>query len=66
VDYELVKEMMQWIKKCRCGNFYELCDYAITDRFDDWFPLLCDCENVVRLMAEYVESYDRNLALDRE
>ncbi len=40
--YSFIKEMQVW---CNENNIVEFCDlfnYAANERFDDWFPLLCD------------------------
>ena len=52
--YLLIKEMRQWVEDNHCKEFYVLFDYAAGERFDDWFPLLCD--NSAYIMGEYIKS----------
>jgi len=52
--YQLIKEMRQWVGENGCVEFSRLFDYAADERFDDWFPLLCD--NSAYIMGEYIKS----------
>jgi hypothetical protein len=52
--YELIGEMRVWIDNNQCNEFYQLFDYACSERFDDWFPLLCD--NSAYILGEYIKS----------
>lgn len=52
--YELIREMRQWVMDSGCVEFSALFDYAAAERFDDWFPLLCD--NSAYIMGEYIKS----------
>lgn len=40
--YVLIKEMAQYVKDNQITEYNELFYYAMEQRFDDWFPLLCD------------------------
>lgn len=40
--YVLIREMMQFVRERGITEYYQLIDYAMENRFDDWFPLLCD------------------------
>ena len=52
--YELVREMIAWVKENNVIEYQDLLDYAMAERFDDWFPLLCDsCTFVVN---QYIKS----------
>ena len=52
--YQLIKEMREWVEANGCIEFFKLFDYAATERFDDWFPLLCD--NSAYVLGEYIKS----------
>lgn len=53
--YQLIGEMRQWVEDSGCIEFCALFDYAAAERFDDWFPLLCD--NSAYIMGEYIKSH---------
>lgn len=40
--YTYIKEMKQWCNEHSIVEFCDLFNYAADERFDDWFPLLCD------------------------
>lgn len=52
--YELIKEMSAWVNETGCVEFSELFEYAASERFDDWFPLLCD--NSAYVIGQYIKS----------
>lgn len=52
--YELIREMMQYCKSEHVIEFQDLLDYAMQERFDDWFPLLCDNSSYV--LGQYIKS----------
>lgn len=52
--YQLIAEMRQWVDETSCFEFFMLFDHAAAERFDDWFPLLCD--NSAYIMGEYIKS----------
>lgn len=52
--YELIREMMEFVNNNRIIEMKDLLDYAMDQRFDDWFPLLCD--NSAYIMDSYIKS----------
>lgn len=52
--YTLIKEMMLHVSDLGYTELYELIDYAMEFRFDDWFPLLCDSSAYV--LNSYIKS----------
>lgn len=52
--YELINEMMEFIDSQGIVEMKSLLDYARRERFDDWFPLLCD--NSAYIMDSYIKS----------
>lgn len=52
--HEIIREMMAWCKDHDVCEFSDLCDYASTDRPDDWFSALCDYATLV--MQAYLRS----------
>lgn len=52
--YDLIREMLQYIDDNELKEFKYLMDYAMRERFDDWFPLLCD--NYAYVVQQYLKS----------
>lgn len=52
--YQMIREMKQWVNQSGCIEFCDLFDYAAEERFNDWFPLLCD--NSAYILGEYIKS----------
>lgn len=52
--YALIKEMGSFIKDHGITEFQDIFDYAMANRFDDWFPLLCDSSAFV--INQYIKS----------
>ena len=52
--YALIKEMIIFIKENDIIEMTQLLDYAIEERFDDWFPLLAD--NSAYIIGQYIKS----------
>lgn len=52
--YTLIREMMEFINGQGITEMKELLDYAMFERFDDWFPLLCD--NSAYIVDAYIRS----------
>lgn len=52
--YQLIKEMIEYVKENEIDELQDLVDYAMNNRFDDWFPLLCD--NSTFIMSNYIKS----------
>lgn len=44
--YVLLKEISDFIQENEVYEFEELWYYAMNNRFDDWFPLLCDSSTI--------------------
>ena len=61
--YQLIGEMRQWVNDTDCIEFCDLFDYAAQERFDDWFPLLCD--NSAYIMGEFIRSR-RNRSVSKQ
>lgn len=40
--YTYIREMQQWCNENYIVEFSDLFNYAASERFNDWFPLLCD------------------------
>ena len=52
--YSMIKEMIDFVRQENIIELQDLIDYAINERFDDWFPLLCDsCTYVIN---QYIKS----------
>ena len=52
--YALIGEMMEYCHDNGVTEFQDLCDYARSERQEDWFPLLCDSCAVI--MGNYIKS----------
>lgn len=52
--YQLIGEMMDFVKEKNIIEMEDLLYYARTARFDDWFPLLCD--NSAYIMGAMIKS----------
>lgn len=52
--YSLIREMIEFIKSSDIIEYQDLMDYACENRFDDWFPLLCDNSTIV--INSYIRS----------
>lgn len=52
--YQLIGEMMCYVREHNVIEMKDLLDYAMLSRFDDWFPLLCD--NSAYIIGEYIKS----------
>lgn len=58
--YELIAEMCDFVKMHQVTEYSDLLFYARDNRFDDWFPLLCD--NCSLVMSNLIKSVrNRNL-----
>lgn len=60
--YELIGEMMDFVTEKDIDELEDLLVYACDERFDDWFPLLCDSDNLVHMMRELIDSHRRKMA----
>lgn len=52
--YQLIKEMMDYVREQNIIEMEDLLTYASAERFDDWFPLLCD--NSAYIMGAFIKS----------
>ena len=52
--YQLIGEMMDYVAANDIQELSDLMEYARAERFDDWFPLLCD--NSAYIMGEHIKS----------
>lgn len=52
--YQLIREMIDYVRENEIDELQDLIDYAIENRYEDWFPLLCD--NSTFIMNNYIES----------
>ena len=52
--YTLIKEICEYVGCNNITEFYELMDYAMDQKFDTWFPLLCD--NSAYIVNQYIKS----------
>lgn len=52
--YSLIREMCEYIRANGILEFQDLIDYSMAERFDDWFPLLCD--NSAYIVGQYIKS----------
>ena len=52
--YTLLREMIDYIRSAGVTEFQDLVDYASSERYDDWFPLLCD--NSSYFIGQYIKS----------
>jgi len=52
--YQLIAEMMTYCRENCVTEFQDLCDFALENRIEDWFPLLCD--SCAMVMGNYIKS----------
>ena len=52
--YTIIRDMCDFIRENHITEFQDLMDYAMAERFDDWFPLLCD--NSAYVVGQYIKS----------
>lgn len=52
--YTVIKEMCEFVADNNITEFAGLMDYAMSERFDLWFPLLCD--NSAYVVNQYIKS----------
>lgn len=52
--YTIIRDMCDFIRENQITEFQDLMDYAMAERFDDWFPLLCD--NAAYVVGQYIKS----------
>lgn len=52
--YALIRDMCLFIRENQIVEFQDLVDYAVAEKFDTWFPLLCD--NSAYIIGQYIKS----------
>lgn len=52
--YALISEMLEYIRTNGITEYFQLLDYASKNRYDDWFPVLCDSGTYV--INAYIKS----------
>lgn len=52
--YQLIRDMMDYVVEQDITEMEDLLTYAAHERFDDWFPLLCD--NSAYVMGAFIKS----------
>lgn len=52
--YTIIRDMIDYIRSAAVTEFQDLMDYAASEHFDDWFPLLCD--NSAYVVGQYIKS----------
>lgn len=57
--YTIIRDMISYVKSHNVSEFQDLMDYAATEHFDDWFPLLCD--NSAYVVNQYIKSQRHRL-----
>jgi hypothetical protein len=60
--YQMIAEMRHWVRENKVKEFCELFDYAAEERYDDWFPMLCD--NSAYIMGEYIKSIRHKVTME--
>lgn len=60
--YTIIRDMISYVKSNNISEFQDLMDYAAAERFDDWFPLLCD--NSAYIVNQYIKSQRHRLKID--
>lgn len=61
--YSLIREMCDFVRIECITEFQDLMDYAMANRFDDWFPLLCD--NSAYVVGQYIKSQRHRMEVRR-
>lgn len=57
--YTIIRDMISYVKSNGVAEFQDLMDYASSEHFDDWFPLLCD--NSAYVVNQYIKSQRHRL-----
>ena len=56
--YLIIRDICQEIRLRGYTSMMEVMDIAMTDHFDDWWPLLCD--NSAYIISQYIKSYSKD------
>lgn len=60
--YVLISEMLDYVEEYSITEFCDLMDFARRNRFEDWFPLLCDSSAYI--INQHIKS--KRYKLDRQ
>ena len=52
--YSMIRKMCQFVCDNDITEFFQLMDYAMSEHYEDWFPLLCD--NSAYIVNQYIKS----------
>lgn len=52
--YSIIRDMCEYVKVNGIIEFQDLMDFAMKERFDEWFPMLCDSSAYV--VGQYIKS----------
>lgn len=52
--YAVIRKMCDYVRESNITEFYQLMDYAMSEKFEEWFPLLCD--NSAYVVNQYIKS----------
>lgn len=52
--YGMIREMCEYVRDNQITEFQDLMDYAMFEKFDTWFPALCD--NCAYIVGQYIKS----------
>ncbi len=52
--YSCIRKMCEFVAESNITEFYELMDYAMAEKYEEWFPLLCD--NSAYIVNQYIKS----------
>ena len=58
--YSMIREMCEFVKENKITEFQDLMDYAMAERFETWFPALCD--NSAYVVGNYIKSQRHRLS----
>lgn len=52
--YSIMRDMCDYVRENRITEFQDLMDFAMSEMFNSWFPLLCD--NSAYVVGQYIKS----------
>lgn len=58
--YSMIRKMCQFVADNDITEFFQLMDYAMVEKYEDWFPLLCD--NSAYIVNQYIKSNRQRLS----
>lgn len=61
--YAVIKKMCEYVAENDIQEFYQLMDYAMEHKSEEWFPLLCD--NSAYVVNQYIKSNRQRSAINR-